>query len=73
MRCVRYHNRSSENHVTLTYLKVVDLQYSKYVTNVLSKVPYYTAVSKEEGEIHDTGTLENQLLSFVKSIVVDYK
>ena len=36
---------------------------------MLSEIPYYTVVSKEEGEISDT--LENQFLPFVKSVVVD--
>ena len=70
---VRNHNRSSEDQITLTYLKLLDLEYSKYVTYVSSEVPNYTAVSNEEGEISDTCTLENQLFSFVKSIVVDYE
>ena len=36
MRCVRNCNRSSEDQITLNYLKSLDLQYSKYVTNLLS-------------------------------------
>ena len=40
---------------------------------MLSEVPFYSAVSKEEGEISYTGTLENQFWSFVKFIVVDYE
>ena len=70
---VRSNNRSCKDQITCNYLKLLDLQYSKDVTNVLSEIPYYTAVSKEEREISDTGTLENQLLRFVKSIVVDYE
>ena len=71
MECVRNHIRLSQDQRIHNYLKSLDLQHSKYVTNVLSEVPYYTIVSKEEEEICDTGTPENQLLSFVKSIVVE--
>ena len=73
MRHVRYHNRLSEDQINLNYLKFLGLQPSKYVPNVFSEVPYYTFVSKEGGDISDTGTLENQLLLFVKSIGVDYE
>ena len=53
------HNRSSKDQIILKYLNLLDLQHSKNVANVLSKVPYYTTVSKEDGEISDMGTLEN--------------
>ena len=73
MTCKKLKQVKWRSSNSFNYLKLLDLQFSKCVTNVLWEVPYYTDVSKEEGEISDTGTFENHLLSFEKSIVVDYK
>ena len=73
MGCLRNYHRSRKDQITLKCLKLLNLQYSKYIANVLSEVPYYATVSKVEEVISDTHTLVNQLMSFVKSIVVDYE
>ena len=48
-------------------------KYPKYVDVVNTEVPCYTVVALEEGEILDKEeSYENQLLTFMKSIVKDF-
>ena len=68
-KCAAFHNHSGEDQISHDYIILLDQGYNKYQNSVCSEVHYYTSVI---GENEKVDTLENQLLTFVKSIVKEY-
>ena len=64
-----FHNHSGEDQISCVYLILLDQRYNKYWNYVCSEVNYCFSVT---GENEKVDTLENQLLTFVKSIVKEY-
>ena len=58
MNCVAFHNCTGEDPISHDYLTLLDERYNKYLKSVCSN--------------ENVDTLENQLLTFVKSIVKEY-
>ena len=58
-----------EDQIRCDYLILLDQNYNKYLNNISSDISYCTSVT---GENEKVDTLENQLLTFVKSIIKKY-
>ena len=69
MKGVAFPNHSGEEQIRCDYLTLLDQRYNKYLNSVCSEVNYYTSVTCENEKVD---TLENQLFSFVKSIIKEY-
>ena len=69
MKCVAFCNCSGEDQISHDNLMLLDQRYNKYLNSVCSEVNYCTSVT---GENQNVDTLENQSLTFVKSIGKDY-
>ena len=60
---------TGEDQISHDYLTLLDQIYNKYLNSVCSEVNFYISVT---GENEKVDILENQLLTFVKSIVKEY-
>ena len=69
MKCGAFCNSSGEDQISCDYLILLDKRYNNSLNNVYSEVNYCTSVT---GKTEKVDTLENQLLTFVKSIVKKY-
>ena len=69
MKHVAFHNCPGEVQISSDYLKLLDQRYNKYLNSVCAEVNYSTSV---KGKEENVDTLENQLLTFVKSIIKEY-
>ena len=66
MEHIAFHNCSGEDQISHHYLILLDQRYKKHLNNVDCEVIHCTSVT---GENEKVGTLKNQLLTIVKSIV----
>ena len=69
MKCVAFFNCSGKDQISCDYFKLLDQRCNKYLSSVCSKIHNCTSVI---GKHEKVDTLENQLLTFVKSIVKEY-
>ena len=69
MKCVAFCNCSGEDQIRCNYLTLLHQRHNKYLNSVCSEVNYHTRFT---GENEKVDILENQLLTFGKSIVKEY-
>ena len=69
MKCVAFHNHLGEDQISQDYFIFLDQRYNKYLSSVCSEVYYCTSITVENEKVQ---TCENQLLTFVKSIVKEH-
>ena len=69
MKYQAFHNYSGEDQISHDYLILLDQRYNKYLNSICSEVDYYASVTDENEKV---GTLENQLLTFIKSTVMEH-
>ena len=66
MKCVAFCNCSGKHQISNDCFILFDQRYKRYLNSVWSKVNFCIS---DTGENKELDTLENQLLTFVKSIM----
>ena len=67
MNCEAFCNPSGEDEINSDNFKLLDQRYNKYCNSLYSEVNYCTSLTDKNEKVN---TLENQLLTFEKSIVM---